>query len=86
MIVTRVGRIAILAAGLALTAQAAEPSKKQAAADKKGQPDIKFLEYLGAMEGDQDNWTDIAASALADAKRKGDARAEDAAKSAVEKR
>jgi len=75
-----------LAAGLALTAQAADPSKEQAAEAKKAQPDIKFLEYLGAMESDQDNWTDIAASALADAKRKGDARAEDAAKRAVEKK
>jgi hypothetical protein len=29
------------------------------------QPDIKFLEYLGTVETDDENWTEIAAAALA---------------------
>ena len=55
--------IALLVAGAALhsiTAHSAEPSKRTA------QPDIKFLEYLGSLEGNEENWTDVAnAEALA---------------------
>jgi hypothetical protein len=30
------------------------------AANKVAAPDLEFLEYLGTLEGDEDNWTDVA--------------------------
>jgi hypothetical protein len=33
----------------------APPAKQQS----KNTPDIEFLEYLGTLEGDGENWTDI---------------------------
>ncbi len=77
--------IALLLAGFALAAQGAEPSpKKTAPASKVAQPDIKFLEYLGTLEGDDENWTEIADSALAAPEGKGKAKAEAVVKSPTE--
>jgi hypothetical protein len=40
-------------------ASTTETSKKTNA-DKTNKTKLEFLEYLGAMESDEDNWTDIA--------------------------
>lgn len=77
----------ILFAGFSLVAQAAEsPSKKPAPASKATQPDVKFLEYLGTLEADDENWTDIATTVLAEPKGKGAAKSEAVAKPAAEKK
>jgi poly-gamma-glutamate capsule biosynthesis protein CapA/YwtB (metallophosphatase superfamily) len=52
--------VAILLAGFSLAAHGAESAaKKTAAAAKAAQPDIEFLEYLGTVEGDDENWTEV---------------------------
>jgi hypothetical protein len=52
--------VAILLAGFSLAAHGAESvAKKTAVAAKATQPDIEFLEYLGTVEGDDENWTEI---------------------------
>ena len=77
---------AILIAGLSLAAHGAESaSKKTAPAPKVEQPDVKFLEYLGALEGDEENWTEIA-TVLAEPKDKGATKQEAAAKPAAERK
>ncbi len=81
--------IAFLLAGFSLTAQAAESAPKKAA---PAQPDIKFLEYLGTVEGDDENWTDVDApdeksSATSGATPPGKANAKaETAKPAVERK
>jgi hypothetical protein len=53
--------VAILLAGLSLTAYGAESATKKSLANRVAtQPDIQFLEYLGSLEGDDENWTEIA--------------------------
>ena len=39
-------------------AQGAQPSQKPA--NKSAAPDIEFLEYLGTLESEDENWTDVA--------------------------
>lgn len=51
--------IALLLTGFSLTAQAAESAPKKVAPAQPALPDIKFLEYLGTLEGDDENWTDV---------------------------
>jgi len=47
----------VLLMSCALAAHAADrPAAKQA---KSPQPDLDFLEYLGTLENDEDNWTDV---------------------------
>jgi hypothetical protein len=41
-----------------------KPDKKPAAPAKAAQPDEKFLEYLGTLEGEGEDWTDVAATDL----------------------
>ena len=53
--------IAIVLTGLSLAAYGAEPTNKMPP-NRSAQPDVKFLEYLGSLEGDDENWTDIAKS------------------------
>ena len=66
--------------------------KKPTEPTKPAQPDVKFLEYLGTLEGDDENWTEIAAIALAapaeaaDPKGKQVAKPEAAPKPAAEKK
>ncbi|HTE41379.1 MAG TPA: hypothetical protein VK629_11140 [Steroidobacteraceae bacterium] len=51
-----------------LAAPAAEPMAKKTSVDAKAsKPDLKFLEYLGTLEGEDENWTDLAVIALEDA-------------------
>jgi hypothetical protein len=52
----------VLVAPLAapIEARCAEPLKKPAAVIKTPLPDLKFLEYLGTLEDDDENWTDVA--------------------------
>lgn len=77
----------ILLAGFSLVAQAAESSPKKAApATKATQPDVKFLEYLGTLEGDDENWTDVATTVLAEPKAKGATKSEAVAKPVAEKK
>jgi len=79
-------QIAFLLAGLSLAAQGAEPKiQKAVAPSKSAQPDVRFLEYLGTLESDGENWTDIATTTVASPKDK-DAKAEAAAKPATEKK
>ncbi len=60
-----------------------------ALASKSATPDLDFLEYLGTLEGDEENWTDVANMELSDAKKKaldgavvkGEAKSESTAKS-----
>ena len=60
--------IAVLLAGFSLAAQGAESApKKPVQATKPAQPDVKFLEYLGTVDGDDENWTDALSDALIDA-------------------
>jgi len=80
-------QIALLLASFSLAAHGAEPeTKKTAATSKSAQPDIRFLEYLGTLESDGENWTDIATTTLASPKDKDDAKAEATAKPATEKK
>ena len=56
--------IAILLAGFSLGAHNAASgaeSEKKAEPAKATQPDIQFLEYLGTLEDDDENWTDVEA-------------------------
>jgi hypothetical protein len=77
---------AIFLAGFALAAHGTEPTAKKATpAAKATRPDPKFLEYLGTLEADEENWTDIASTALAPADPKHDVKSEAAAKSAERK-
>jgi hypothetical protein len=70
-----------------VAAQGAEAqAKKPSTQMKPAQPDIKFLEYLGTLESDEENWTEIAALALAPPESKPNAKPEAAAKSAAEKK
>jgi hypothetical protein len=51
--------IAVLLAGFSLAAHGAESApKKSAPPTQPTQPDIKFLEYLGTVDDDEENWTD----------------------------
>jgi hypothetical protein len=52
---------AIVLAGCALTAHGAESQSKKLP-PKPTQPDIQFLEYLGSVEADDENWTDVSAA------------------------
>ena len=72
-----------LFSGLVLGADTQQQKKP---ARPAAQPDIKFLEYLGTLEGDDENWTEIAAIALAEPKGKPSAKPEAAAKPAAEKK
>jgi hypothetical protein len=47
-----------------LAADGDKPDKKPAPPAKAVQPDVKFLEYLGTLEGEGENWTDVAATDL----------------------
>jgi hypothetical protein len=60
-------------------AEAVKPDKKPASAAKAPPPDVKFLEYLGTLEGEGENWTDVAAPDLLE-QVKGDAKAKAVAK------
>jgi hypothetical protein len=72
---------AVALAGFALAAHSAESQPKKSP-PKPAQPDIQFLEYLGSVEADDENWTDVsAAEPVVDSK----ASTKSAAKVAVEK-
>jgi hypothetical protein len=62
-----------------IAAEGAKRDKKPASAAKAPPPDVKFLEYLGTLEGEGENWTDVAAPDLLE-QVKGDAKAKAAAK------
>ena len=81
--------IAVFVGGLAcaaLSVEGAEPAPKKADAKSATpvKPDIAFLEYLGTLEGDDENWTDIANTVLAESRRKRAANREAPAKSQAE--
>jgi hypothetical protein len=58
--------IAVLLAGFSLAAHGAESApKKTTQPAKPAQPDIKFLEYLGTVDGDDENWTDALSAVVA---------------------
>jgi hypothetical protein len=58
--------IAVLFAGFSLAAHGAESApKKPTQATKPAQPDVKFLEYLGTVDGDEENWTDALIAVVA---------------------
>ena len=63
----------------------AKPEQAKAEQARPAQPDIKFLEYLGTLEGDGENWTEIAAVALAAPASKPAAKPEAVAKPAETK-
>jgi hypothetical protein len=48
---------------LARISAAAEPTARPVAPAKLPPPDIRFLEYLGTVEDDEDNWMDVELSA-----------------------
>jgi len=80
--------VALLLLSFAMSAQGAEPEAKRPA-DKPpvvAKPDIAFLEYLGTLEDDEENWTDIANTVLAEARSKRSAKQEATAKSAAEQK
>jgi len=88
-------RVAILLAGISLVVHnvavgADRASKKAPTADKPAaQPDIKFLEYLGTVEDDEENWTQIDLEQVTTkvlAAPEGKAKTEAAAKPATEKK
>jgi hypothetical protein len=57
--------LALLLAGFSLAAHGAESApKKPAQQPKSAQPDVKFLEYLGTVDGDEENWTDTISEVL----------------------
>jgi hypothetical protein len=78
----------LLAASCALTAHGAD--RGAAKPPSKTTPDLEFLEYLGTLESDEDNWKDVLNVELPAAARtkpkgdaqKGKAKAESAAKGA----
>lgn len=43
----------------AMAAGASEVAPKTSQPTKAPQPDVKFLEYLGTVEDDEDNWMDV---------------------------
>lgn len=61
----KVSKRALLFMGVSLTlhdamaAGVAETAPKTSQPSKSLQPDIKFLEYLGTVEDDEDNWMDV---------------------------
>lgn len=66
-------RFAVLLFAVALAAQGAEPAPKKPEtkqATRAAKPDIAFLEYLGTLEGDDENWTDIANTVLTESRGK----------------
>ena len=62
-----------------LADEGVKPDKKPASAAKAPPPDVKFLEYLGTLEGEDENWTDVTAPDLLE-QVKGDAKAKAVAK------
>ena len=84
---TQAWLIWLLPLAWAQAAHAADAPRKSPPA--KQQPDIKFLEYLGTMEADDENWTDVAATVLAEQSAKQsdklDAKQESTAKPVVKK-
>ena len=61
----KVSKRALLLMGVSLTfhdamaANATETAPKTTQPAKSLQPDVKFLEYLGTVEDDEDNWMDV---------------------------
>jgi hypothetical protein len=67
-------------------ARAAEPVKTETR-KQSAEPNLEFLEYLGTLESDEENWTDVVNVELPNAKAKstgakGKSKSEVAAKSA----
>jgi hypothetical protein len=79
--------MAVLLAGFSLAAQGAESAPKQPAQPAKpALPDIKFLEYLGTVDGDDENWTDaLSVMSAVEPQNKANAKAE-TAKPVVERK
>lgn len=51
--------IGVLLATCAMSTLAAEKPSSVKQSDKSIAPDLEFLEYLGTLENDGENWTDI---------------------------
>lgn len=49
----------MLLAGFSLAAQSAERAAKAVPSSASAQPNLQFLEYLGTLEDDDENWTDV---------------------------
>ena len=54
----------------AMAAQSADPAAPNKAGSKRAAPDLEFLEYLGTLESDGENWTDAVNADLAQAQPK----------------
>lgn len=78
--------IALLLSGVALAAHG-EPAPKKVETKpeaRAAKPDIAFLEYLGTLEADDGNWTDIANTVLAEPRGKRAPKQEAAAPTSAE--
>ena len=66
-------------AAVGLAADGGKPDKKPVSPVKAPPPDVKFLEYLGSLEGEGENWTDVVAADLLE-QNKGASKAKTVAK------